>query len=170
MTKLATVSKAIANGRIDFLREGFYRGVLAVQVEMSGAPLAFADVEQLMLELTTLTLPQRKIVRFSGAFVDDDINFMIFANSLSDHGFEVQAVVANGKSYAWLKWCSWLIVTTSSKLVLMTSNEVWYTPSVLEDLVLPTVGKMPFLFIGGRHGVDDIVAFMCASRLTWATL
>jgi len=170
MIQLMIKSKALASAKLDFVREGFFRGVLGVQIEMSGVALSFEDVQALMLELTTMSLPARKIVRFSGAFNEGDMNFLILANSLFDHGFELQCVISNAKTYAWLKWFSWIIITSTEKLILLSSNEVWYTPVELVDVILPSVGKMPFLFLSGRHAVDDVVAFMCASRLTWATL
>jgi hypothetical protein len=172
MTKLKIKSTAIIEVALDLFREGIFKGTAGVRIEMSGSKLSFEDVTALMLELQSMQLPRSRIVRFTGSLVDDDDNFRLLVRSLYDYKYSVQCVVANGKMFSWMQWISWIIITTSEPVVLMMSNEVWYTPPIdqLRDVTLPPSPKDAFLFLCGRHSVDRVLAFMCETKQSWALL
>ena len=173
MRKLNVKCAGIASAKLDFFREGIFKGTLGVQLEMSGAPLTYEDVCALMSELQQLALPQKRVVRFAGKLEDGDINFVLLVKSLYDYKYDVQCVVPNGRTFSWLQWMSWIIITTDQRIVLTSANEIWFTPPTgpaLVDIVFPPSAHPPFLFLAGRVEVDVAMEFMCASKQSWALL
>jgi hypothetical protein len=165
----------IRNAKVDFLKEGLQKGVLAVEIEMSGNADAgsFDDVAKLVQLLLTTELPKRRIVRFVGKLVDHDANFSLLVKSLFDYGFELQCVVPDAMVFSWLQWMTWVIIKTEQTVVMTASDEVWFhaDETLPDDVTIPLRAQRPtFGFITGRVGVDEVDAFMCRSRHQWALL
>lgn len=165
----------IRGAKVDFVKEGLQKGVLAVEIEMTGNAEAgsFDDVASLVQKLIEMELPKRRIVRFVGKLVDHDPNFSLLVKSLFDYGFELQCVVHDALTFSWLQWMTWVIIKTSQSVVMTACDEVWFQAdeSLPDDVTIPLRAQRPtFGFITGRIGVDEVDAFMCRSRNQWALL
>ena len=171
--KLKTTSPAIESARLDLFKEGIFRNTAGVTLEMTSTDLTFEEVGKLVGELQSMPLPKSRIVRFCGALSDGASNFVLLVKALYDYGFTIQCEVGNGFLASWMQWCSWIIIRTKDNVILTASNEVWYTPSDpddLKDIILPSVPKPAFLFLGGRLEINKVLEFMCRTKQSWALL
>lgn len=176
MRKLDLKTKWIRGAKVDFFKEGLYRGTLGIEIEMSGdaALGSFDDVVRAVKVLKETRMPTVKVVRFTGSLVEHDPNFNLLVKSLYDYGFELQCVIGDNMVYSWLQWMGWIVIRTPRPVAMMMCDELWYVPEELDktkDVSYPVKpGRPTFCFLGGRVSMDDADEFVCSSRSKWALL
>lgn len=169
----------IRSAKVDFIKEGFFKGVLAAHIEVTGESIAsLPSVADTLNTLLKTTLPPSRIVRLSGPLTDGDPNFNLFINALCDYKFFIQVESEGNILFSWLKFTHWNIIKTKQPTVLMHADEIWYSPEVVESekikdvtFPVPTDGvRRTYLYLAQKYPVDKADAFFCESKNTWALL
>jgi len=166
------------SAKIDFIREGLFRGALACNVVLNDVP---GDPDSLALLLKALLHarlpPRRKIVHVSGPMSGDDPLLPIACNALFEYGFRVHlAVNGNVIPRQMSESVSWTTASVRDATPFLSSvDEIIYSPArvadgQIEDLVFPLPpARQTFLFLNAAAGFsfDEIDTFVCKSTHDW---
>lgn len=169
--------KWIKSAKVDFLKEGVFKGAMAIELEFSGEKNTSSELTtQVIMAILKENLPKRKILRISGPFNGLDMDYQLdtMLRALSDYGFQLQGILDGKTTYPWINILNWLIIRTKDSFVPWKSHEVWYCPEG-EDLIvdpqLPTIDTQTIMYLApGRRTVTQVEEFLCSSRWNWSLL
>lgn len=162
----------ISDVTLDFIREGYFNGVMGLQITFSGGSCPGDEfIAEVLERLTRVTFPKRRIVRLRGMFDPSDKSMMLLINSFQSYGFAVQAIVPDGFVAPWLEKVNWLIVRIERPIALMAAHEIWYYPTAAETIPEPKLPpKDMLLYLAKGYSVATTHRFVVESSRNWNLL
>jgi len=158
---------------VDFVKEGYFNGVLMTQVTFSGGACPGDEfIAELLGKLAKAPLnPKRKIVRLKGLYDPKDESILLLIVALKSWGFTVQAIIPNGFSSPWVLNVDWVILRLEKPTALIAANETWYVPPEGSPLVEPVIpAKSTYLYVTKGRGVNETIKFVSESAYLWSLL
>ena len=162
-------AKWLLMAHIDFLKGGFHNGTLALQLFFTGEPLVAEECADVVSTILKLRLPSNPMVRVAGTLPLSDPLFPLFLEALHNYGFHINALVDETQIGTWIKEYYWVTIRTSSPLLMVQPNEVWYSPKgdTWEDVTMPHGNKLTFCYFDRTKSTDTTEEFFCSSKYHW---
>jgi hypothetical protein len=174
VTLPAPSKKWIKDAKVDFFREGMFKGAMGIELEFTGEKNTSSELTtQVIMSLLKEPLPKRKIIRISGPFNGLEMDYQLdtMIRALKDYGFLIQAIIDGKNSFPWLDSLNWLIIRTKEPFVAWKSHEVWYCPDGEDEIMDLQLPQESILYLQpNRRTIEQVEQFMLKSRWSWALL
>lgn len=167
----------LESAKADFATGGFWNGAYMISLIIrGGGSVDNTFLADLLVKISKVELPARKIVRISGSFDPMDTSIEKLVNMLISYKYHVQVVVRDVPPLAWMYFANWIIFRTSNSTVPVAFDELWYEPPEVGEIAEPMLPKPrlapdgvrdQFLYLKRAGTVATMTKFVCQSKHNW---